>query len=81
MKVTGLLSVAGLALAVSLTPALSASGAAQSKAQGSRQYRGEPKGNKADRDTRCRIVVQKGQDRRVCGKPTNYAPQKKPGSR
>ncbi len=37
--------------------------------QDSRQYRGEPKANAAKRDTRCRIVTQRGQDKRVCGQP------------
>ena len=44
------------------------------KNQDSRQYRTEPKGNQAKRNTRCKIVVQKGQDKRVCGVPTNRSP-------
>jgi len=40
----------------------------------SRQYRNEPKGNAAKRMTRCKIVVQKGQDKRVCGVPTSRSP-------
>jgi hypothetical protein len=47
------------------------------KYQDSRQYRGEPKGNARKRDTRCKIVVRKGQDKRVCGVPTNYAVPKR----
>lgn len=38
-----------------------------------RQYRNEPKGNASKRNTRCEIVVQKGQDKRVCGVPTNMS--------
>ncbi|SFP72585.1 hypothetical protein [Sphingomonas rubra] len=37
--------------------------------QESRQYRGEPKANATKRNTRCRIVRQRGQDKRVCGQP------------
>ena len=44
------------------------------KNQDSRQYRNEPKGNKTKRNTRCKIIVQKGQDKRVCGVPTNRSP-------
>jgi hypothetical protein len=40
----------------------------------SRQYRNEPKGNAAKRMTRCKIVVRKGQDKRVCGVPTDRSP-------
>jgi hypothetical protein len=47
------------------------------KYQDSRQYRGEPKGNAAKRNTRCKIIVRKGQDKRVCGQPTNYAVPKR----
>lgn len=46
------------------------------KYAGSRQYRGEPKGNEAKRGTRCTIVVRQGQDKRVCGVPTGRAPRK-----
>lgn len=39
-----------------------------------RQYRNEPKGNASMRNTRCKIIVRKGQDKRVCGVPTNMSP-------
>lgn len=39
-----------------------------------RQYRNEPRGNASKRNTRCKIIVQKGQDKRVCGVPTNMSP-------
>lgn len=49
----------------------------RAKYAGSRQYRNEPQGNESKRNTRCKIVVRRGQDKRVCGVPTNYAPPKK----
>lgn len=39
-----------------------------------RQYRNEPKGNASKRNTRCKIIVRHGQDKRVCGVPTNMSP-------
>lgn len=47
------------------------------KNQDSRQYRNEPKGNASKRDTRCKIIVKKGQDKRICGVHTNPSPSTK----
>ena len=54
------------------TPARGQGDPVRAKSLDSRQYRGEPKGNAASRNTRCRIVRRKGQDKRVCNTPTNY---------
>lgn len=40
----------------------------------SRQRSGELPAITKGRNTRCKIVVQKGQDKRVCGVPTNVSP-------
>ena len=40
----------------------------------SRQRAGESKLGTKMRNTRCKIIVQKGQDKRVCGVPTNRSP-------
>jgi len=39
-----------------------------------RQRRGETPAIEKGRNTRCKIIVQKGQDKRVCGVPTNMSP-------
>jgi hypothetical protein len=44
------------------------------KSADSRQRRGETPAVTKGRNTRCKIVVQKGQDKRVCGVPTNMSP-------
>jgi hypothetical protein len=44
------------------------------KSADSRQRRGETPAVTKGRNTRCKIIVQKGQDKRVCGVPTNMSP-------
>lgn len=78
MRLKLLLAVPAAAL-LAIAPAAAQDSHAQRRADpvrlknlDSRQYRGEPKRNAAKRDTRCRIVRRQGQDKRVCGTPTNY---------
>jgi len=47
---------------------------ARVKSADSRQRRGETPAVTKGRNTRCKIIVQKGQDKRVCGVPTNMSP-------
>ncbi|MBM6577646.1 MAG: hypothetical protein EOO38_30980 [Cytophagaceae bacterium] len=77
MRYVNLILIAALAGA---TPAIAQHGKVPDqdpvrvKYADSRQYRNEPRGNAAKRMTRCKIVVRKGQDKRVCGVPTNRSP-------
>lgn len=46
------------------------------KSVATRQYRGAPKAIQASQGTRCRIVRQRGQDRRVCDKAVSRSAPK-----
>ena len=77
MRLTFLLALPAIALlgtapaAAQTAPARGHADPVRIQNQDNRQYRGEPKRNVAKRNTRCRIVQQKGQDKRVCNQPTN----------
>lgn len=67
-------AVAGAAPALAQHGSIPDQDPVRAKHADTRQYASEPKGNASKRNTRCKIIVQKGQDKRVCGVPTNMSP-------